>query len=334
MASRLLKYAIMTFAILCLALPGVASAQGAPAAPTPEAKAEALARYERGLQLYNEQAYEQALIEITRAYELNPSYKLLYNIGQIQAQLNNFAGALKAFEQYIADGGKEIAADRKAQVTKEIENLKTRTATAEIKTNVQGVELLVDGLPQPVTNGKVLVNAGVRKFQARKPGYQAAERIVTLAGGDNIELTFDLAEAAPPPPIVNLRQSPTQTVTPEKRSLVWVGWLVAGGIAAAAIGTGVAALSAQSTVEDEIAAPKEANQSADAKRQAIDDAESKRTTLSVTTDVLIGCASVAGIVSLAFTIKEAVDDKKRGKVEKAALELKVAPAAVYLTGQF
>src|SRR5689334_22666620 len=53
--------------------------------------------YERGLQLFNEENYEAALFEFERAYELAPSYKILYNMARIQRQQNNYAAALRSY---------------------------------------------------------------------------------------------------------------------------------------------------------------------------------------------------------------------------------------------
>src|SRR5688500_17904592 len=74
---------------------------------------EARTRYERALQLYNEGASEGALVEFERAYQLAPSYKLLYNIALIRLQLNDYAQALKAFQEYLAEGGTEIPSVRR-----------------------------------------------------------------------------------------------------------------------------------------------------------------------------------------------------------------------------
>src|SRR5438105_150249 len=69
---------------------GTALAQAPAPAPAPAAAAnpdEAAMRFKRGLELYEEQDFPNALIEFRRAYELQPSYKILYNLGQVCFQL-------------------------------------------------------------------------------------------------------------------------------------------------------------------------------------------------------------------------------------------------------
>ena len=64
---------------LCLAMgvPGVAAAQQQN--PLEEAKQ----RLKRGMELYDENNFRASLVELQRAYELAPSYRLLYNIDQV-----------------------------------------------------------------------------------------------------------------------------------------------------------------------------------------------------------------------------------------------------------
>ena len=73
------------------------------AGPSPEVVTEAKSRFDRGLELYNEGEYPLALIEFTRAYELVPNYRVLYNIGQVGIQLGQYANARRALEEALQD---------------------------------------------------------------------------------------------------------------------------------------------------------------------------------------------------------------------------------------
>ncbi len=57
---------------------------------------EARTQFEQGLALYNDYKFEQAAIAFGRAYELKPTYKLLYNLGQVENELSHYAAALEA----------------------------------------------------------------------------------------------------------------------------------------------------------------------------------------------------------------------------------------------
>src|SRR5688500_10685309 len=105
---------------------------------------EARTRYERGMQLYNEGAAEGALVEFESAYQLAPSYKLLYNIALIRLQLNDYAQALKAFQEYLAEGGTEIASVRRSEVERHLASLRAKVGRIELVSSARGADVLVD----------------------------------------------------------------------------------------------------------------------------------------------------------------------------------------------
>src|ERR1017187_1031885 len=78
--------------------------------------AKAAVRFQRAVELYREGSYEGALAEFSKAYQVSPSYLVLYNIAQTQYALHDFVGAYKSLMQYLAEGGAGIPGDRRAQV--------------------------------------------------------------------------------------------------------------------------------------------------------------------------------------------------------------------------
>ena len=80
---------------LCLSLSlsaPLAYAQGS--APSKAQIDEARQRRDRGLKLYEDGAWDAALSEFQRAYDLAPTYKLLYNLALAHRQLNDYAAAV------------------------------------------------------------------------------------------------------------------------------------------------------------------------------------------------------------------------------------------------
>jgi hypothetical protein len=318
------------------AKPAAGQATGnAAAEPTKEAQEEARTRYQRGTQLYSDGAYELALIEFQRAYELAPSYKILYNVAQVNAQLGNYAGALKAFQRYLAEGGNDDK--RKPEIEREIQNLQARTATLDVKVNVDGAEILIDGVPIGTTPFKepLLVNAGQRKLTARKAGRQQIDKMLALAGGDSVTLEFALVEVAPPAPapIAPVREKETiierQVAAPT--SYVWIGWVATGLFAAGAIGTGVGALVSAGDLKTARTTPLTSTQTPDDKRAELDDVQSRARMLGIATDVLGGAAILTGAVSLYFTLRKP-DQKPAPAV--GSVHLGVAPNGASVFGSF
>jgi PEGA domain/Tetratricopeptide repeat len=157
---------------------------------------EARARFQRGVELYREGSFDAALAEFNKAYDLAPNYRVLYNMAQVQSERHDYVAALKLLEKYLEEGGGDIAPERKDQVTKEIATLRGRVTELKVSTNVEGAELLIDGVVSGTTpfTEPVLISAGVRQLQLRKTGYETANKTMTVAGGDEVAVEFELTE--------------------------------------------------------------------------------------------------------------------------------------------
>ena len=281
-----LRATLSLIAVLAAATTWSAVAHAAP-------EDEARARVQRGLELYDEGDYRLALVELERAYEIAPSYKLLYNIGQIHIQLGEYARAQRALRRYLEDGGAEIAPERRAEVEKDLEMVATRIATVTIEVNVPDAEVFVnDQVAGRAPLAKLPVEPGTLRIVVTRAGYESQTRAVRLAGGDETVVRIDLVPVKREVIVKTEGGLPTTAV---------VGWIVTGVLAAAAVGTGIATNAAYSKFEDQRAAPIGGS----AQQAAIDlyDQGDRADALAFTTDVLIGSAIVAGGISLYFTIR-------------------------------
>jgi len=74
------------------------------------AEAEQTARdaFKRGIGLVEKAQYQEAAKAFADAYTLQPSWKILYNIGQCQAALKEYGLAIENFERYLTDGGDDV----------------------------------------------------------------------------------------------------------------------------------------------------------------------------------------------------------------------------------
>src|SRR5664279_276256 len=65
--------------------------------PTPRGTASpstnASVSFRQGVELYREANFEAALVEFRKAYQLSPSYKVLYNIAQSYFELHDYVNA-------------------------------------------------------------------------------------------------------------------------------------------------------------------------------------------------------------------------------------------------
>src|SRR5262249_56444174 len=118
-----------------------------------------------GIDLYKAGDFGAALAEFKRAYDLVPSYKILYNLGQVSYQRHDYAAALRYFRQYLADGDDTVPDDRRHEVSGAIVDLEQRVGRLQIESGDEGAEVFVDDVLIGTTPLGALtgVNAGRRK---------------------------------------------------------------------------------------------------------------------------------------------------------------------------
>ena len=271
--------AILTFSVAAIGGgAGVARAQaGAPAQAAPrdgdDSKvSDAQRRFRRGIDLYKGGEFAAAQGEFTRAYELVPNYKLLYNLGQVTYQRHDHAAALRYFRQYLTDGVDQISAERRHEVTADIADLEQRVGRLQIETPEGGAEVFVDDVLVGKTPLRVLiaVNGGPRKVDVVARSGEHQTRQVDVGSGEILRVPFPrLTLVAPPPPAPERRPAPTPapitiaaaptattsqsvpsvvaTSSPTKptRSFPWKSWTLTGLLAGSAAITGYIAVNAK-----------------------------------------------------------------------------------------
>lgn len=318
------------------------SSDEAPAEPTPEAVKRAGSHFERGLQLYNDAEYRLALIEFERAYQLVPNFRVQYNIAQVSIQIGRYARAVHALEQYLEQGGDQISAERRAQVESDLKMLAGRTARVNITANVEGAEILLDEtvVAKAPMADKLLIDAGEHRITVRLRGYQPRTEQVTLAGGDDVELTFALVPVKKEDPVVIVKEvqkgGPADTgVQEDEFPYATVGWIATGTFAAGAIACGIVGLTAKDEV-DSLSEP-QLDQDPEQVQRDRDAAKKKARSWFIASDVLTGAALVTGAASLYLTLS--TPEWSLGSEEDSAKDsLKVRAGAginhVWVEGRF
>lgn len=272
------------------AVPTVTKAKDDSADPVERARV----HYDRGLQLFNEDNYDAALFEFDRAYELAPSYKILYNTGRIQRQQNNYAAAMRSYERYLREGGAGVPAERRTEVERELTVLRPRVASVNVNVNVDGADVYADDIPvctatiESACVGKsplqapIVVNGGRHKITATKQGYAPATALVSVVGSDKLDVKLILVPYAQP--------------VAAPRRVPWGGWAATGVLAVSAGVFGYLSLSQSSKLEDARAQP-------NADPDALDSRASRTRTFGLVADGLAIGAVLVGAVSLYYTIK-------------------------------
>ena len=252
---------------------------------------EARDAYNTGIDLYDEQRFEEAAESFRKAYELKPSWKLLYNIAQSDAAAARYGLALEAFEAYMVQGADDVPEDRRDDVLAEIQRLRVLVGVIAVRAE-DGVELYVDEISRGSTpfSGPVRVAAGKHTVQLRRGGAVLLDKEVSVAGG-----MTSVVEAPRDEPVsvtADVEKEPTTEPRSEEDGpgRVWT-WVALGVGAAAGIGGGVVGGLSMSRENDL------ADQCVDKSCAASleEEADSIRT-MNLTADVLYGVAA-AGIIT-------------------------------------
>jgi tetratricopeptide (TPR) repeat protein len=285
------------------------------------------------VQLFREGDFRSALVEFQRSYDLSKNFKVLYNIGQTQYELSDYAGALRSFRRYLQEGASEIDAKRRGEVEDDLRKLGDRVATLDIQCNVEGAEVLVDDVVigrTPLSEG-VLVSMGRRKVVVQKDGIVAPARFVDLAGGDRVPVKVELSDARPRPQRCATRGARARlTATPRPRpppepsnTGFWVSLAVTGGLWA---GTGIVgglALSAHSDEESRLG-------TYGATAADISSAHSKTKSLALVADVLGGTAIAMTAVTILLGTRGGDSDAPAA----STATLRIGPGNVAVRGEF
>lgn len=318
MRTRVAAAALFAWAALA-ASPARAEDGKKDAAPAAGVNAEeASRRFKAGVAFYKDKDFPAAMVEFKRAYELAPNYNVLFNLGQTSRELKDYAAALRAFDQYLREGGGKIPSARRKEVTTAVEELRRKVGRVKITTSVDGAEVAVDDVPAGVTPlpEPIVVNAGRRKLSAKASGYAPAQRVVDVASMEESAVSLDLTKIDGAPPRIEPPPPPPKAGPP------LVAWVMLGTTGALALATGVTgglAVSAHGSLKDALGVfpgdPK-----------AISSAQSRTRTLAITTDVLFGVTAAAAVTTgvLFFALPRVS--------EKATVG--VSPSGVLVRGTF
>jgi hypothetical protein len=285
---------------------------------------EAGAHFQRGVDLYNDGDYRGALVEFKKAYAIWPRANVLYDVGQTEFQLLDYASALKTMERYLAETGPNAA--HRQEVENTVEILRGRVGRIALATSVPDCDVFIDEQPVGATplNQSVLVAVGTRNVSVRCPGRAPVSRAVEVAAGETVRLdpkvpaptTASTAaiQAAITPPRAH---EPTQLPT---RTSMAIGWTFSAVLAAATIGVGSATLVEQSKLES-------MKNTYPTNKAQLDSQGNMTLGLSIASDALAVASLVAIGVSTYFTVK-------LHKEQHTKLRLGMSGTGMSLAGNF
>jgi hypothetical protein len=281
---------------------------------------EASAHFQRGVELYNDGDFRGALVEFKKAYAVWPRANVLYDVGQTEFQLLDYASALKTMERYLAETGPNAA--HRSEVESTVEVLRGRVGRIAIATSVPECDVTVDDqaagttpLAQPI-----LVSVGVRRLAFHCPGRASVSRDVEIAAGETVRVDPRLPMPTNATTLTKAMTSPTPAKESHlsPRASLALGWSFSALLVAATVGVGTAALLEQSRLES-------LKSTYPVTGQQLDSQGRLTFGLSIASDALAVASLVAVGVSTYLTVKYQRDRK---------LRLGVAGAGVFAATTF
>ncbi|WP_438022469.1 PEGA domain-containing protein [Sorangium sp. So ce233] len=167
---------------------------GAPTAATAAAKAEAEARFERGLRMYRAEAWEPAAAEFLESRRLYPTWGATSIAARCLQKLGRTTEALELFEALLSDFGNTLPADAKEAALAEVERLRELVGAIAIEGGAPGAVVTLDGerraeLP---LSAPLRVAAGAHTVRILKEGFEPFEARVDVLGRQTARVTASL----------------------------------------------------------------------------------------------------------------------------------------------
>lgn len=221
----------------------VLAATLAPWAPAAdEVSAEAMKSFREGVKAFNVEEYETAVKLFRTAYELNPSWKIFYNIGQCEAALKRYGLAIEAFERYLALGGDEVSADRRDDVLAELSRLRQLVGGVKVR-GPDGLAIIVDGVRRGETplGMAIVVTAGSpHTVRLERAGAVLLEEEITVRGGATYDLDASAVQQSETTNDLEVADQEGPGSEPEKDrlkpALFWIGLGATAAFAGATVG--------------------------------------------------------------------------------------------------
>jgi tetratricopeptide (TPR) repeat protein len=162
--------------------------------------ASARAHFEAGLASIEGGEFDAALRHFREAYSLGPRFAVLYNIAQAEAALGHPVEALKAFEQYLRDGGDQITPPRRREVEtllastrKQIGQLRISAAAPNlVRIWLDGVELGAEQLGHPLP-----VKVGEHRLLHASTSSPPTTEVITVVAAETTDVALPAPRALP-----------------------------------------------------------------------------------------------------------------------------------------
>jgi hypothetical protein len=220
---------------------------------TLEGEGPAVEHFNRGVEFFKQELYEQALAEFLASHANKANWAVLYNIGVCYHRMGRYVDAIEVLGEYLEKGGGWVPPKRKSFVKKLIEKMEASVGRIVIVHDTPGVRIRIDELMELETpvEEPVTVTTGLHVVRAFFEGYYPFEVEVSVASGTTVEVEIELEPLAVISTWMVLNGSPGQRAPLGRvRLAAWISWGVAGLALSGALVTSAIDLSRAGEQED------------------------------------------------------------------------------------
>jgi tetratricopeptide (TPR) repeat protein len=216
--------------------------------------ADAKARFKKGVELYREQRWREAVAEFEAAYRLKPHGAIHFNVAQCRERLEDWPGAHRSYHDYlreVPDAGDRVA------VRASLKRIEERLASAGVQallvhSDPPGARVAIDGRDRGTTPFQAVLAPGSYALVLVLDGHEPLREQLELSpsAATIVDVTLRRLPRAPPaaepaatvPPDLSPRPPatappiapPRPPHRPRRQLAAWI----AGGTAVAALAAG------------------------------------------------------------------------------------------------
>ncbi|MBN2715212.1 MAG: hypothetical protein JXX14_05110 [Deltaproteobacteria bacterium] len=183
-----------------------------------------------GTALFEQNDYIKAAEKFRHAYELEPSWKIFYNIAQCEAAAKQYGRAMESFEKFLALGGDEITNERQEEVEAELDRLRRLVGFVEILAP-KGSTVFIDNQARGTTPlpGKLMVAASVvHQLRIEQDGRELLSRKLEVSGTQAITVDVNNTQSVRSEPDHNTLETETQPKSASRHPLKTAGIITSG----------------------------------------------------------------------------------------------------------
>ena len=172
------------------------------AEPADSAKSQAQVALREGNVALEQGRAEEALAKFTEAYRLFPSPKIHYNLGQAHSLIpRHEAQAYEEMSRFLLEARDADASLRGAAETVRAQ-LRPKVGMVSVLAQPADADLVIDGFDvgPPSPGMPAVLGIGTHHLSITKAGLASSTQMVTIAGGDAMEVPLHLLSLMPPPP--------------------------------------------------------------------------------------------------------------------------------------